>query len=79
MGIFDNLTPPVKKRKCYLVVKADELKLSDADRKTLFALLEDTNAWSASALTAALKQRGFEVSRGVIDRHRAQDCACYAK
>lgn len=79
MGMFDNMKPPTQKRVCFLVRRCDELKLADKDRETLFGLLDDVAVWSASALTAELNKRGFVVSRGVIDRHRAQNCPCWDK
>lgn len=79
MGFFDGLTmPQPAKRDCYLLTKANQLGLSDADKKQLFALADDL-AWSASALCDALNQRGFVISRGVIDRHRKHACPCSDK
>lgn len=79
MGFFDNLPKPIPaRRECFLLIKADQLGLTDADKKQMLALVSDP-AWSSAALCEAFAGRGFVVSRGVFDRHRARKCPCFDK
>lgn len=78
MGIFDNMMPTVPVRKCHLLHKAEQLGLAESDIKTLFAMVDDRKTWSSGALTRSLCDRGFVISRGVIDRHRNGECPCKA-
>lgn len=77
MGFFDGLTPPADKRSvCFLLLKSEQLGLTDKDIATLMAMVDDEKRWSATALTKALNSRGFIISRGVVDRHRSGQCPC---
>jgi hypothetical protein len=72
--MLEGLTPRSKEALCFLMKKATT-ELDDKDLKILLDAVDDPR-WTANGLTDALSQRGFIVSRGVIQNHRAKTCAC---
>lgn len=58
---------------CVVVRVRKELK--GQDLKDFEALLADETVF-ATALTRALRNRGFQVARAAIQRHRGGECGC---
>lgn len=73
MSLLKGLTPPVKVKKCFVAEKAKSLAPEDA--KILLAAIDD-RAWTINALVEALSDRGVNLSRTVLERHRLRKCPC---
>lgn len=73
MSLLVGLTPPSKERICFVAKTA--ATLTDQDRKILLEAIANP-AWSIAALVDALRTRGVNLSRTVIDRHRKGKCGC---
>jgi hypothetical protein len=74
MGLLDDLTPPVKRYSCK--VRTISEQLTDKDRATFLAAINDREVWSAIGLSNALKQRGVQIIDTSITRHRDGLCSC---
>jgi hypothetical protein len=72
--MLEGLSPVVTERLCLVGSKAAELDASDI--AILNDALDDTR-WSNTALSLALHERGFTVSRTLIGEHRAKKCRCF--
>jgi len=72
--MLEGLTPPNLKRPCKLQLVAEDLDM--ADRDILWAAVEDHLRWKPQQLALALSQRGLDVSRYHIEKHRAGTCPC---
>lgn len=72
--MLEGLAPKEKEALCFLMKKATD-ELDDKDLKILLDAMADPR-WSANGLTDALNSRGFIVSRGIIQKHKAKTCAC---
>jgi hypothetical protein len=72
--MLEGLAPKEKESICFLMKKA-VTELDDKDLKILDEAIKNPK-WSANALTDALNQRGFTISRGVIQKHRDERCGC---
>lgn len=73
MSLLNGLTPPNKVKKCFVAEKASTL--TKEDKKILFDAIANP-AWSLQALSTALGERGVELSRSTLERHRKGRCAC---
>lgn len=73
MSLLKGLTPPVYIRKCFVAEKA--ALLGKEDEKILLDAVADP-AWGLQALSTALSERGVELSRSTLERHRKGRCAC---
>ena len=73
MSLLKDLKPPVHVRKCFVAEKAATLGKEDA--VILLKAVADP-AWSLQALSTALGERGVELSRSTLERHRNGRCAC---
>ena len=73
MSLLKGMTPPIHVRKCFVAEKAVTLAKEDA-----VILLNAVNdpAWSLQALSTALGERGVELSRSTLERHRKGRCSC---
>lgn len=73
MSLLKGMTPPLHVRKCFVAEKAVTLAKEDA-----VILLNAVNdpAWSLQALSTALGERGVELSRSTLERHRKGRCSC---
>lgn len=71
--MLEGLEPPVKENLCVLMQKAAEL-----DKKDLQILLNalDDPRWEGRALTKALAERGFVLSKDAVQQHRRKVCRC---
>jgi hypothetical protein len=72
--MLEGLTPKTKEALCFLMKKATE-ELSNEDLTVLLDALSD-NRWSMNGLSEALSERGFHVTRGVLQRHKNKVCNC---
>lgn len=73
MSLLKDLKPPVKVRKCFVAEKA--ATLSKEDGKLLLQYTMDP-MWGLQALSTALGERGVDLSRSTLERHRKGRCAC---
>jgi hypothetical protein len=73
MSLLKGLTPPSHIRKCFVAEKA--AKLDKEDAKILFEAIADL-AWGLQPLSTALAERGVELSRSTLERHRKGRCSC---
>ena len=73
MSLLKGMTPPVHVRKCFVAEKA--ATLGKEDEKILLDAAVDL-AWGLQALSTALSERGVELSRSTLERHRKGRCAC---
>lgn len=71
--MLEGLTPPVKESLCAVMQRAADLE--PADLKILLDALQDSR-WSNLALAKELTNRGFQVSEGVVRKHRNKTCCC---
>ena len=74
--MLEGLTPP-KNRAVYCRINQLLDDMTSEDQKILTDALADTIAWSANALSTALRQRGVSVADTTIAKHRNKACACY--
>jgi uncharacterized protein (DUF2336 family) len=74
--MLEGMTPP-KNRAVYCRVDQLLADMTPEDKKILIDALANTSAWSANALSTALRQRGVSVADTTIAKHRSQACACY--
>ena len=73
MGILDNLEPPVRKRTCFVAEKAATLDKKDAEILLAAAVNPE---WAIIPLTHALNERGVNLTRSMLERHRKGMCPC---
>jgi hypothetical protein len=73
MSLLKGLTPPVHVRKCFVAEKA--ALLGKEDEKILLDACMDL-AWGLQALSTALSERGVDLSRSTLERHRKGRCSC---
>lgn len=73
MSLLKDMKPPVKVRVCFVAEKASTL--TKEDKTILFDAIANP-AWSLQALSTALNERGVELSRSTLERHRKGRCAC---
>lgn len=70
----------VKKRFCKIGVILSGTQLKDEDKKILSNYLDTPEGTPGrianTAIAAALRAEGFDVSNSSVDRHRNGDCAC---
>lgn len=70
----------VRKRLCKIGVILSGTQLTDEDKKVLSDYLDTPEGTPGrlanTAIAAALRAEGFDVSNSSIDRHRNLDCAC---
>jgi hypothetical protein len=71
--MLEGMTPPNKEKLCAVMQRATILE--PADLKILLDALEDKR-WSNLGLANELTSRGFEVSEGVVRKHRNKTCCC---
>lgn len=73
MSLLKGLTPPSRVRRCFVAEKAATLSKEDA--ALLYQYIMDP-AWGLLSLSTALSERGVELSRSTLERHRKGLCAC---
>lgn len=73
MSLLKDMKPPVKVRKCYVAEKAASLSKEDGRLLLQYAI---DPLWGLQALSTALSERGVELSRSTLERHRKGRCAC---
>lgn len=73
MSLLKDMKPPVKVRKCFVAEKAETLGKEDAKLLLQYAM---DPVWGLQALSTALSERGVELSRSTLERHRKGRCAC---
>lgn len=74
--MLEGLAPP-KNRAVYCRISDLAAEMSEADKKIFMTAIEDKEAWSANALSTALRQRGVSVADTTIAKHRNRACACF--
>ena len=74
--MLEGLTPP-KNRSVYCRIADLAAEMSEADKGIFMTAIEDKEAWSANALSTALRQRGVSVADTTIAKHRNRACACF--
>lgn len=72
--MLEGLEPLVSKKACKLALVAETLSMEDRD--ILWAAIEDQLRWGPQGLSVALGQRGVNISRYHIEKHRAKTCPC---
>lgn len=72
--MLEGLTPPEIRKPCKIQLIAE--KLDTADRTILWDAVEDQLKWKPQVLAQALGQRGVNISRYHIEKHRAGTCPC---
>ncbi len=74
--MLEGLTPARSKaRPCAVVALIN--RLDEADGKILSDAVKNVQRWTASSLSAALKERGLTIADMTITRHRNKLCVCY--
>ena len=74
--MLEGLTPPDKsKGSCKVATVA--ATLSEADKKILFAAIQDKDNWPIKTLARALNERGLQISDSPLGSHRAKACVCF--
>lgn len=73
MSLLKDMKPPVKVRKCFVAEKAATLGKED-EKILLDATMNPV--WGLQALSTALSERGIDLSRSTLERHRKGRCAC---
>jgi len=76
--MLEGMTPP-KNRAVYCRIDQLIQEMTEADGKILTEALDNTSAWSANALSTALRQRGVSVADTTIAKHRNKACACFRR
>lgn len=72
--MLENMSKPVRlNRKCKVAKIADGLSVND--RELFWGYVND-DSWLAEHLSAALRDRGVQVSPNVLRLHRRSGCAC---
>jgi len=74
MGLLDDLEPKAKVWPCKVRDVAATLEPSDG--KILLAAVESED-WSVTGLSTALRKKGISVSDVPIKSHRTKACSCY--
>jgi len=73
--MLENLHPPAPRQgRCRVRTVASELDLDDSQR--LWDAINDSNTWSAYALSSSLSKLGLRISVNSILRHRNGGCSC---
>lgn len=72
--MLEGITPTTRQYPCK--VRTILNSLSETDKAILVEALENP-AWTNSALTAALNERGLKISRYSIDSHTGKVCSCW--
>lgn len=72
--MLEGLTPKPKEAICFLLRKATA-ELSNDDLAILLDALDDPR-WTMTSLVNALNERGFHISRGVVEKHKNKLCTC---
>lgn len=73
MSLLSDMKPPTRKRRCFVADTAAELKKEDAE--ILYAAIASPD-WGLQALSTALSERGVQLSRSTLERHRKGLCGC---
>lgn len=73
MSLLKGMTPPIHVRKCFVAEKA--ALLDKEDEKILLEAAVNVE-WGLQALSTALSERGVELSRSTLERHRKGRCSC---
>jgi hypothetical protein len=74
MGIFNDMTVPVKAISCKVDTVARTLEPKDAEK--FLELVMDLN-WPAKTLSRELGKRGVAISETPIYNHRGKACKCW--
>jgi hypothetical protein len=72
--MLEGLAPKEKEALCFLIKKATD-ELTNEDLTILLEAIDDPR-WSMSGLVDALTERGFKITRGVLQRHKEKKCNC---
>ena len=73
--MLEDLTPPVKVRRCKVGRILDSL--DDKDQAILQKALDNHHVWPVKTLSRELTARGLSVTEGPISLHRSSSCGCY--
>lgn len=76
MGLLDGLEPKGRTYDCKVATVAQTL--DNADSVKLLEAVAD-KAWNYQSLEYALRERGIELGRSSIKRHRLNLCSCGKK
>lgn len=72
--MLENLSPNDRRRLCKIrTISAD---LDENDLRILENAIADVETWSINGLMVALRERGLQVTRETLDRHRRGLCSC---
>lgn len=74
--MLEGLTPP-KNKAIYCRIADMAAELEKSDKAIFLEAIDNSTAWSANALSTALRQRGLSVADTTITRHRNKVCACF--
>lgn len=74
MSLLKDLKPPVKVKPCYVAMAAE--KLEKEDKQILLEAVLNPE-WAIIPLSTALAQRGINLSRTTLERHRKGLCQCF--
>ena len=72
--MLEGLSPKTKARPC--ATQALINSLDEKDKKILIDAINDSQIWSSSALSKALKERGIVIADHSITKHRNKICVC---
>jgi hypothetical protein len=73
MSLLAGLTPPLTVLPCK--VRDTLAELDEQDQAILDAAVKDPN-WKVETLSAALRERGIQISANRIKHHRNWSCSC---
>lgn len=74
--MLEGLTPPRNQTE-YCKIADMAAVMTESDRLIFMAAVEDEEAWGASTLSIALRQRGTSVADTTITKHRKRACFCF--
>lgn len=72
--MLEGLTPPARTKPCKVQLVSETLDMND--RTILWEAIDDQLRWKPQMLAQALAQRGLDISRYHIEKHRAGTCPC---